>query len=201
MRDGVFCLDGGPKWAGYRNVVIATALPRATADRTLSRAGAPEATDQALEYEPILTTYLAYDASVRLPEPMIGMSGHVQWLFDRAQFGGPPGLLAAVISAHGPHEALDKAELEVLIQEERSTPSSAASAAQVDQTIVEKRPPSRARPLEAAGASHCGGGFVAGRGLRGRRVPGDAGRGATRSGVRTAQAVLAGLEGPLCWRM
>ena len=25
IEDGVFWLDGGPKWAGYRNVVIATA--------------------------------------------------------------------------------------------------------------------------------------------------------------------------------
>ena len=71
--------------------------------------------------------------------------GHVQWLFDRAQFGGPPGLLAAVISAHGPHEALDKAELEVLIQEEIHPPRP-PPAAQVDQDDCRKTRHLRVRP-------------------------------------------------------
>lgn len=58
-----------------------------------------------LDYEPIVTCYLAFDPDVRLPQPMIGMAdGVTQWLFDRGQLGGAPGLLAAVISAGGRHQ-------------------------------------------------------------------------------------------------
>lgn len=62
----------------------------------------------AFSYEPIVTAYLAYEASTRLPHPMLGfVEGHLQWLFDRGQLGNQPGLLAAVISARGRHRELD----------------------------------------------------------------------------------------------
>ena len=195
IEDGVFWLDGGPKWAGFHDVVIATApyhaLPLIEPFPELARL---RQQIEALEYEPILTTYLAYDESVRLPEPMIGMSGgHIQWLFDRAQFGGPPGLLAAVISAHGPHEALDKAELEVLIQEEIHTLLGRLPPPQWIKTIVEKRAtfactPGLDRPSHRTA--------VPGLWLAGDYVAGDYPatlEGATRSGVRTALAVLGAL--------
>ncbi len=74
-------------------------------------------------YQPIVTAYLAYPETVRLPGPMLGHAqGLSQWLFDRGQLGGPPGLLAAVISAEGPHLNLDHDTLCDCIEEEiRST--------------------------------------------------------------------------------
>ncbi|HEX5125662.1 MAG TPA: FAD-dependent oxidoreductase, partial [Rhodocyclaceae bacterium] len=66
----------------------------------------------ALDYEPITTVYLLYDEDIQLPEPMIGVANSiVQWLFDRGQLGGTPGMLAAVISARGAHSNLSREEI------------------------------------------------------------------------------------------
>ncbi|HEY3433538.1 MAG TPA: hydroxysqualene dehydroxylase HpnE [Rhodocyclaceae bacterium] len=76
----------------------------------------------ALHYEPIVTVYLQYPATVRLPQPMIGGfaegDGLSQWLFDRGQLLDNPGLLAAVISATVPHEALKGDELAAVVHQE-----------------------------------------------------------------------------------
>jgi squalene-associated FAD-dependent desaturase len=67
---------------------------------------------RALRYEPIYTVYLQYPATTRLPGPMLGLAeGPGQWVFDRGQLGGPGGLLAVVISAAGPHQALEHTAL------------------------------------------------------------------------------------------
>lgn len=61
----------------------------------------------ALDYQPIYTTYLAYSPGTRLAAPMVGLRDDlVQWVVDRGQLGGPPGLLAAVTSAQGTHQAM-----------------------------------------------------------------------------------------------
>lgn len=66
----------------------------------------------AFDYEPIITCYLAYDSLPALPQPIVGMTGDpTQWLLDRGRLGGPPGLLAAVISASARHQRLPHAEL------------------------------------------------------------------------------------------
>ena len=61
----------------------------------------------AFTYEPIATVYLAYPPEVALPFPLLGLAGPVgQWVFDRGPLDGHPGLLACVLSAHGPWEDL-----------------------------------------------------------------------------------------------
>lgn len=56
-----------------------------------------------LNYQPITTVYLQYSAEARLPQPMLGMVNSVgQWVFDRGQLCDQAGLMAVVISAHGP---------------------------------------------------------------------------------------------------
>jgi len=75
----------------------------------------------AFDYEPITTAYLGYASAVPLPQGLLRLDERPgQWLFDRddilrrAELAPPPGvraLLSVVISAHGPHEALDHATL------------------------------------------------------------------------------------------
>ena len=100
-RDGsAWRVDG----EGFDAVILAT--PPAEA----ARLAAPHAEDwtrsaAAFGYEPIVTVYL--DAgSTRLPEPMLalpsGADAPAQFVFDRGQLGGPPGLLAFVISGAQP---------------------------------------------------------------------------------------------------
>ncbi|HJW04080.1 MAG TPA: hydroxysqualene dehydroxylase HpnE [Azospira sp.] len=61
----------------------------------------------ALRYEPIATCYLGYPETVTLPSPMLGLAGPVgQWVFDRGPMDGQAGVLACVLSAHGPWEEL-----------------------------------------------------------------------------------------------
>ena len=72
-------------------------------------------------YQPIYTVYLRYGENVRLPEPMMGLSGGIaQWVFDHGQLTGQDGLLAAVISATGPHEKMDHKTLAMQIHQEIS---------------------------------------------------------------------------------
>ncbi len=60
-----------------------------------------------LRSEPVCTVYLQYPEGVRLEPPLLGLAGATaQWIFDR-RVNGQPGLMAVVVSAGGPHMALD----------------------------------------------------------------------------------------------
>ncbi|MCB1959866.1 MAG: hydroxysqualene dehydroxylase HpnE [Rhodocyclaceae bacterium] len=143
-------LEGDPVAARrFDHVVVATAPYHAAGLLAPFPALAPLVTSiEALAFEPILTTYLQYDETVGLPAPMVGAEGgHAQWFFDRGQFGGPAGLIAAVISARGPHldlprDALELAlhnELEALLGRRLNTPEATL-------TITEKRATFACRP-------------------------------------------------------
>ncbi|HET9664149.1 MAG TPA: hydroxysqualene dehydroxylase HpnE [Burkholderiales bacterium] len=70
------------------------------------------ATVARFEYQPIHSVYLQYRERVRLPGPMVGIpNGLAHWLFDREAICGQTGLVAAVISAAGPHQRLTQDEL------------------------------------------------------------------------------------------
>lgn len=92
-------------WQSFDAVICA--LPPARAAALLAPLPALQpaaALLRALGHQPIYTVYLRYPASLRLAAPMLGLAdGPGQWVFDRGQLGGPPGLLAVVISAEGPH--------------------------------------------------------------------------------------------------
>jgi squalene-associated FAD-dependent desaturase len=67
-------------------------------------------------FEPIGTLYAAYPPELRLPFPMLGLGGDDQgalgqWVFDRGQLGGAPGLMAFVLSAQGEWERRDSGQL------------------------------------------------------------------------------------------
>lgn len=73
---------------------------------------------QQFKYEPICTVYLQYPETIGLPLPMLGLLGTVgQWAFDR-RFCGQAGLIAVVISAHGPHMDWPNSELINVISNE-----------------------------------------------------------------------------------
>ena len=101
----------------------------------------------AFGYEPIVTCYLQYPESVSLPSPMLGFTGGIlQWVFDRGRIGGPKGLLAAVISASGRHEALSKELLVSQIESELQSALGPQAKPLWTQVITEKRATFSCRP-------------------------------------------------------
>lgn len=72
-----------------------------------------------MQYEPIYTVYLQYPPHIKIRLPMLGCTHKLtQWFFDRGQLSNVNGLIAAVISASGAHEALDHAALAMRVHAE-----------------------------------------------------------------------------------
>jgi predicted NAD/FAD-dependent oxidoreductase len=91
-------------------------------------------------WQPIATVYLQYPHDVALPFPMLGLcGGHAQWILDRGALCGQHGLLAAIISAEGPHQQLDHDALAVAIHAELQALLGVLPVPCWHQVIVEKR--------------------------------------------------------------
>lgn len=119
--DGGFRLEGDPaSKQRYDAVVIATAPYHASGLlRATGRCDRLAQQIDDLPHEPITTVYLALGDGQRLPHPMIELTqGPAQWAFDKGQLGSESGLMACVISAHGPHEAMTREDLEIAIHQQ-----------------------------------------------------------------------------------
>ena len=116
---------------------------------------------EALRFEAIATVYVR--GATPLAEPMLALRSHAatapaQFAFDRGQLGGPPGVLALVVSAN--EASRETLEHQVLAQ---AAAQLGQTALQLVQTVVEKRAtfactPALARPSTriAPGLLACG---------------------------------------------
>lgn len=140
----------------YDQVVLA--CPAAEASRLLASSGVDcadwLARAGALQHEPITTVYL-HAPQARLPRPMLALPSSptepAQFAFDRGWLGGPPGLLALVVSAsRGSREELAG---QVLAQARNQLGLHEAS---VIQTVIEKRATFACTPgLQRPGMQPC----------------------------------------------
>jgi hydroxysqualene dehydroxylase len=117
----------GDRWSVddqvFDRVVLAASAVEA-ARLTQGFAPAWASTAAGLRYEPIVTVYLRSEGA-RLPEPMLALRADAgapaQFVFDRGQLGGVPGLLAFVISGAQPWvDAGQPATLQATLSQARS---------------------------------------------------------------------------------
>lgn len=145
-------------------------------------------------YQPIVTIYLQYDPSIRLPRPMTGLTQAMsQWVFDRSYTHATPGMMAVVISAEGEHQQLSRIDLMQVIEHELHTRLGLPEKAQWRGMIAEKlatfaATANMARPPNRTGLSGLwlAGDYTAG---HPHDYPATL-EGAVRSGVTAARGIL-----------
>lgn len=187
-----YALETGAGTASFDRVICAVP-PQRLAALTPQLPELAEATAQVAQfgYQPIYTIFLRYPAEARLPRPMIGLcGGHAQWVFDHGQLNREAGLMCAVISAAGPHQALGHDELAQRVDAELRAALPALPQPLWHKVIAEKRAtfactPGLKRPDQATPLPnfHLAGDYTAG------DYPATL-EGAVRSGVKCAQLIL-----------
>ena len=152
------------------------------------------------EYESITTVYVAYPAAARLPAPIARLDdapGH--WVFDRSAAlpadpsGEARSLLAVVISANGPHDALDHATLAARVDAQLRRLAPAMPVPLWWRVIAERRATYACTPaLSRPGAGRLAAGLYLAGDYTIDELPPTL-EAATRSGVKAARALLADL--------
>ena len=95
---------------------------------------------EALNYQPIHSVWLQYPGEVTLPAPMLGLTGGlIHWVFDRNALCAQRGLVGAVISAEGEHQALTQEALGIAVHRELQSHIGALPDPQWTRVIAEKR--------------------------------------------------------------
>ncbi len=174
---------------------VICAAPLSVAEKFLGAIAALESTTaqiRNLEHQPIYTVYLQYPAHVTLPHAMIGLHQRLcQWLFDKGRIASQKGLLAAVISAEGIHQALSLEKLAQKVIAELHDEFGFVDTPEWFKVIAEKRAtfccsPGLQRPLQQTELPNLL--------LAGDYTSGDYPatlEGAVSSGIRCARLVLA----------
>ncbi len=148
----------------------------------------------ALLYEPIVTVY-ASSPGTRLPEPMLVLHSDAdrpaQFVFDRGQLGGSPGLLAFVVSgaAAWVERGLAATEEATLAQARADLAAALRAPLAALRTIVEKRATFRCTPSLDRPPMRIAPGLVAAGDYIAGPYPATL-EGAVRSGVAAAHAAL-----------
>ena len=142
-------------------------------------------------YQPIYTCYLQYGERVRLPFPMLGLSGGlVHWAFDRGALLGERGRLACVISAQGPHQELSLDELCARCHDELAQAIPKLGKPLWSRAIAEKRATIACTPNRSRSPAQVEGFYLAGDYTDPEYPP--TLEAAVRSGVRAAGRVQEG---------
>jgi hydroxysqualene dehydroxylase len=93
-----------------------------------------------MRFQPIYSVYLQFAGRVRLPSPLIALGDALtQWVFDREAICGQRGLLAAVLSASGPHQSMTQEALADAVHAELVRELGPLPALQWHRVIAEKR--------------------------------------------------------------